>query len=973
MFNIHGRSIDLKNASVLKKNMLKAAYLTGVSSVALGLLSPLASAQDSNVEDEIITTGIIQSLKDAAAIRRNEAGVVDAITAEDIADFPDANLAESLQRITGVSIDRQDNEGNQISVRGLGPSFNLVTLNGRQLPVASSPDLETINSATQSRAFNFAEIASESVSGVNVHKTVRSYIPSGGIGATVDIKTARPFDYDANDTTAVFSAAGIYDFSTEEGSDVTPEIGGLISHNFNDKFGLTLTGSYSRRNFRNESNTTESFDPNVPEFPGDDPSALTQAIASGLVPAGTDVIFTPRTFIAEISENQRTRTNFQATGQYRPTNNFTLTADATLSRFTLEEQRQETALFNLFSATFGDNSNLVLSENGTVVSVDRTGVAFDAIATDNELRIENNSFGLNAKWENDRHTLELDGHLSQALSQPDGQSNDLVAIFQGALGVNVNLALDPNGGAPTITIDDSGAFRGDGQFGGGAPLPNIDNAFDNDAFSPLGSIGRVLQIENDVSQIQFRGTWHGEDDGLTSIDYGAGYVEYDVATRFTDFPFTFQGLVPCAGICEADFFEQIDTSSFDGIVPTINAFDAGDAIENVFATPSLFPELGDISTVEQTFSVYFNTNWEGAIAGLDAKLAAGLRFETTDVSSSSDISLPISITVASDSEANVNFSPDDSTFLEENGGYSNFLPAVDFQIEPTEDVILRASYGRSLARPDLNALRPGIQIADVRPFGPFNANIGNTDLDPFLSDNIDIAAEWYYDEGSFLALTFFHKSISNFIGTTTTSEPVLDVNGNPLTDPSARLVILNDVTGEAIPATSLPTDPIANFDITQTVNSNSANVNGFEISLQHLFGATGFGMQANYTFVDSNVEFDPFALDQVEQSLIGLSDTANLVAFYENEKFKVRVAGNWRDDFLFATNQLRVPNEPVFVDSFIQVDASASYNINETYSVFVEGLNLTGSDQSQTGRFQEQFLFENNQRPRVTFGARAKF
>jgi len=154
-----------------------------------------------------------------------------------------------------------------------------------------------------------------------------------------DIKTARPFDYDANDTNAVFSAAGIYDFSTEEGSNVTPEIGGLIAHNFNDKFGISLTGSYSRRNFRNESNTTESFDPNVPEFPGDDPSALTQAIASGLVPEGTDVVFTPRTFIAEISDNERTRTNFQAVGQFRPTQNLTLTADATLSRFTLNGKK----------------------------------------------------------------------------------------------------------------------------------------------------------------------------------------------------------------------------------------------------------------------------------------------------------------------------------------------------------------------------------------------------------------------------------------------------------------------------------------------------------------------------------------------------------------------------------------------------------------------------------------------------------
>ena len=251
--------------------------LLGCSSLmALALFAaPAAYAQtdaedvseDELTQEVVVVKGIRGSLVDAASIRRNEAGVVDAITAEDIADFPDANLAESLQRITGVSIDRQDNEGNQISVRGLGPSFNLVTLNGRQLPVASSPDLETLNSATQSRAFNFAEIASESVSAVNVYKTARPDLASGGIGATVDIQTARPFDHDAGDLKAVLSAAGIHDFSSVQGSAVTPEIGGLFSYNFNDVFGLSATASFSRRNFRNELNTTESFDVNVPEFP----------------------------------------------------------------------------------------------------------------------------------------------------------------------------------------------------------------------------------------------------------------------------------------------------------------------------------------------------------------------------------------------------------------------------------------------------------------------------------------------------------------------------------------------------------------------------------------------------------------------------------------------------------------------------------------------------------------------------------
>ena len=307
--------------------MNKYGLLSYSSLLALALFAaPVGYAQtdaedadnEELTQDVVVVKGIRGSLVDAASIRRNEAGVVDAITAEDIADFPDANLAESLQRITGVSIDRQDNEGNQISVRGLGPSFNLVTLNGRQLPVASSPDVETLNSATQSRAFNFAEIASESVSAVNVYKTARADLASGGIGATVDIQTARPFDHKSGDLKAVLSAAGIHDFSSVEGSAVTPEIGGLVSYNFNDVFGLSATGSFSRRNFRNELNTTESFDVNVPEFPGDDPSALTQAIAGGLVPAGTEVLFTPRTFIAEIGDNRRERINFQGVAQFRP-------------------------------------------------------------------------------------------------------------------------------------------------------------------------------------------------------------------------------------------------------------------------------------------------------------------------------------------------------------------------------------------------------------------------------------------------------------------------------------------------------------------------------------------------------------------------------------------------------------------------------------------------------------------------------
>lgn len=921
--------------------------------------------------EEIVVKGIRDSLISAASIKRNAAGVVDAITAKDIADFPDANLAESLQRVTGVSIDRQDNEGNQISVRGLGPSFNLVTLNGRQMPVASSPDVETLNSATQSRAFNFAEIASESVSSVNVFKTGRADLPSGGIGATVDIRTARPFDFD--ETELVYSVAGVADFSNEDGSSVTPEIGGFFTHKFNDNFGILLTGSFSERDFRNELNTLESFDVTTPtEFISvDGPGTFEQLVQQFNLPAGTDAIFTPRTFITEVSENQRTRTNGQAVIQWAANENLTITADYTASRFELDEQRQESAIFNLIGATAGSLLDFNITPNGTVSSQTRNGIAIDAIATDNELRIENDSFGLNAKWENESFTLEVDAHSSSSISQPDEESNDTVAIFQGALNNVVTFNLDPNGGQPTLIIDDSATFRGEEQFGGGAPLPNVTFAQDPDAFSPLGSIGRVLQIENDVNQIQFKGSWLNQSNGsLASIDFGVGFIEYDVSTRFSDFPFLFQGLVPCTGICEADFFNTISTSSFGGILPFINTFSASDAINNVFTEPSNFPQLGDINIEEQSFSVYLNSNWVGEFNGLETRLSAGLRVETTDVTSSSEISVPSEIIVTSLSEATVNSSTQ-TIFTQETGDYTNFLPAIDFSILPTDKTVVRFSYGRTIARPDLNALRPGLQIADVRPGGPFNANIGNTDLDPFESDNFDAAFEWYYNDASFFAATFFFKSVSNFIGTSTAEQTVNDINSNPLTDPSSRLEI-DLITGASVPVISQATDPVALFDVTQTVNANDADITGLELAVQHVFGDTGFGIQANLTFVDSDVEFDPFALDQVEQALIGLSDTANLVGFFENDKFQVRLAANWRDEFLFATNQLRVQNEPVFFDTFVQVDASASYKFNEKFSVFFEALNITGEGQEQRGRFSDQFISNIEQEPRITIGIRGK-
>ena len=176
----------------MKITQFKKAPLAAGVALALGLQLPYGfavaeeQAADGVLEEQIVY-GIRESLKKSADIKRTSAGVVDAISAEDMGDFPDSNLAESLQRITGVAIDRERGEGAKVTVRGFGPDFNLVLLNGRQMPTSTL-------SNTLGRSFDFGNLASEGISSVRVYKSGKADVPTGGIGSTIDIRTARPLE-----------------------------------------------------------------------------------------------------------------------------------------------------------------------------------------------------------------------------------------------------------------------------------------------------------------------------------------------------------------------------------------------------------------------------------------------------------------------------------------------------------------------------------------------------------------------------------------------------------------------------------------------------------------------------------------------------------------------------------------------------------------------------------------------------------
>ena len=270
-------------------------------------------------DDAIVVTGIRASLEDSLNIKRNAQGVVDAISAEDIGKFPDTNLAESLQRITGVSIDRQNGEGSTVTVRGFGPEYNLVLLNGRQMPTATLGDGA---SPPNSRSFDFANLASEGVAAVEVYKTGRAAVPSGGIGSTINIKTPRPLDRPG--IRGSFAVKGVYDTSRNEGTEITPEVSGVFSDSFmDDRVGIVLSGAYQRRKASVNSASVGFRDGFLGDF---DANAAMDNAWGALSPTGTnvtnppsgdDVYEIPQSAAYDIIDIDRERINGQAVLQFR--------------------------------------------------------------------------------------------------------------------------------------------------------------------------------------------------------------------------------------------------------------------------------------------------------------------------------------------------------------------------------------------------------------------------------------------------------------------------------------------------------------------------------------------------------------------------------------------------------------------------------------------------------------------------------
>lgn len=982
------KTLTNKQSTSFKKKLIA----TAVTSAMLGA-SSFALAQD-DVE-EVVITGIKASMQRAMDIKRDAKGVVEAISAEDIGKFPDTNLAESLQRISGVSIDRQNNEGSKITVRGFGSDFNLVTLNGRQMPTNGS-----------SRSFEFSDLAAETVSGVEVYKTFGATRSSGGIGALVNIKTARPLDNPG--LKGSIGAKAVMDTTNEVGDDITPEISGIFSDTFaDDTFGIAISGSYQERDNRavNADIANWRNDINFQKAVAD--AGATVNVQDNRTDK-TGHVYYPRNFGYGIEDFHRERTNGQLVLQYAPIDTLKTTLDYTYSKVDLTAINTGVGIY--YNDSGSDARDVVIDENGTITKLTAAGDDFASNIRLNTSETENKSFGFNAEWEaTDNLSFNFDAHKSTNENGGVGRGHNAFLILAAASIDRKTYDATAGADIPYMHV----TFRPDGA--------GIVNGLPTAAsYDSLFGEANLNINKSEVEQYQIDGTFDtNADTGITSINFGAGQSE--IANRWRGYS---TGQLPAgwyggnANLFPDEVFKQENlnglTPSFSGggsNVPFYHSWDFEtnvqvlengkwkDPVQWVWGSGAsncnpcvMRPDLNgnpvnDHLVTEETTSAYVEFNSAGDLVGMPLNITTGLRYESTNIEANSFQQDPKSIVWINQTEWSLILN-EESSYTSVGGDYDVFLPSFDASLDINDDVIGRFSYSKSITRPTLNKMIGTTSVTSRPKPGERTGTAGNPDLKPFMADNFDLSAEWYYDEASYVSAGFFLKQVDDFIVDVITEKEV----GN-LRDPSqglraaqarAQLIaegitptdtnVINRINANAGTTGNVvqdDNDPLAKFNMTQPANQEQARFYGWEFAAQHMFGESGFGVQANATFVSSDIDVDNSSTD-FQFALPGLSDSYNLVGFYDLHGLQARIAYNWRDTFL---NGFGEGSTPYYTEDYGQVDINVSYDLPfvEGMTVFVEGINVTDESQRVYARYENQFKSASQYGARYNLGVRYSF
>jgi TonB-dependent receptor len=988
----------------------KKMLATAIASVAAGLSGSYAFAQDDAVVEEVLVTGIRASLMRSMDTKRESAGVVDAINAEDIGKFPDTNLAESLQRIPGVSIDRASGEGSRVTVRGVDPAANLVTFNGR-----------TVARTTGDRSYEFANIASELVSSVSVAKTGNALIDSGGMGATINIQTARPLESPGQKFAV--SVKGVMDQSNDEGEAVTPEVFGIYSNTFaDDTIGVSVAVGYQERDSGERVALVDdgwhSFNAATDLDVGNANWGSVPKTGQTNRPTGANEIYsTPQSMRYSFNEAHRERTNGQLVLQWEPIESLRATLDVDVFERTIDSTRNDMSAWYTFAnqhAVWSDgpvSEPLIYTESyvnaGTLPTRANGAQDFAMASRMYSQKDTGSTVGVNLVWDiTDEFKLIFDASNSTAKMTPN---NDIAsaANIQAAAFIRTSNSADFSGEIPGMIIGNGQSLQPTDMQVVGSWFQNNLNNSDVDQYKLAGK----FQF-NDDNSIDFgvhltdvynrrrnsnvqRDDWGGVGNvgDLASIYQGTDHSIVDhFDGSFGDFSRAGQlpgGATLADGTTltaanqinrffAPDFFvlrkamqDRYNYTTFQGqgISDIATRRANGQTVgycggESLFCASDEYEKGTDIIVDEETQAFFAQYDFKSELASMPFTAQLGFRYESTDVVSSSASPTYTGAEWFADTEIRLLGGP--IGYGEQEGGYDKFLPNLNLGLGVTDDVMVRFSASKSIGRPDFTSLQGGFAVNGTANRGGGSGSSGNPDLEPLESVNLDLSVEWYFADDGYASLGVFQKEISNYITTNPVNQSLFGIH-DPASGPyvDAAVAALGNNDGRQIRAwiaqnragqpgviadaggdpnkvvlVGIAANPFMNFAIQTPQNgTEERTLNGIEAAVQYVFGDSGFGTIVNATVVDSDLVFDDSnLLDQ--QALPGLSDTYNLIGFYENYGASVRLSYNWRDEFLSARGNPRGLG-PTYTEAYGQFDLNVSYDFLDHFQVFLQGINIT--------------------------------
>lgn len=882
---------------------MKRAYLASAAATALTLaMSATAIAQDADtevevIEDEIVATGIRQSIANSLKLKRESSSIVEAISSEDIGKLPDVSIADSLARLPGVTAQRVRGRAQSISIRGLGPDFSVALLNGREQV-----------SASNNRGIEFDQFPSELISSGIVYKTPDARLAATGIAGAVDLRTVRPLDY--TETKINASAKYVINDSGSLNPDFSDDgyrlFGSYIGQFADDRIGLALaiTDQSNPTNFTSRELKTNSGqvsqDANGVYYPTDN----------------------PRT---GVSSRSFKRTSIAGTLQFEPNDRFQATVDAYYSDF--EDagifRGVETPLASWSGANFDGLSgagpfadSATYSNVGPIVRTDEEGNTAEIL-----------SLGLNTSFMVTENLKVIGDFSTSSLDKSDIDYESYAGTGRGIIGSGNADLLD----VLTYTFPEEGDYSINA--GRDYTDPGTVLLTDPGGWGQVGFI-KEPQIEDDLDQIRLEAEYQVDKSFIESVVVGALFTD-----RLKTFDSNEAFLRPGNGFVDSS--QAIPSGAIRGVtddggtgLPVI-AYDTSNLIENgtysVEAANSVF-----WSVDEKIDTFYGMVNISEQLGNVPVRGNFGLQY--------------VDVTQSSTGEIQNNGNREIQTFGDT---YDHWLPSANLSFEVAEDTFLRLAVAKSVTRPRLDQLAANQNINvnslvcedlnddglvdNVVRFEPtngrncFNVDGGNPFLRPYQSTSFDASVEKYFGDVGAIAIAVYHKDLSDYV-----------LGSSRLTDISSQIEFIG--FGPTITANP----ELAVNALSTQENVQDGSITGVEATLRLSFdnflpeSLQGFGFNGSYTYADTSVD----GLDGNPVQIPGFSsDVAAAEIYYENHGFRARVNTRYRSGFLSEVPQF--DGSLVGADALSEtiIDAQIGYEWDEGplegFSVNIEGSNLT--------------------------------